>query len=156
MHLRARSPAGPQGPGSLPRFPTGGGVADAGVMRIELLVIPDCPHAEHATRALETALTELGVGELQFRIVVVSTDEQAQAFGFPGSPTFRVDGRDVFDGNRTPALSCRLYPGQGGGSIRATSPTRCAGNSPQAAAPSVGSRPKRSTTITGSPRFCRR
>ena len=98
---------------------------------IEPLVMPDCPHAEHATRALETTLTELGVGELQFRIVVVSTDEQAQAFGFPGSPTFRVDGRDVFDGNRTPALFLPPVPVRAGAQPDDLTRTRCAGNSPR-------------------------
>lgn len=83
-------------------------------MRIELLVVPDCPNAEPARRALHVALTELGVGDVAIRTVVVSTEEQAQTWRFPGSPTFRLDGRDVFEGDQAPGLSCRLYPGRGG------------------------------------------
>jgi hypothetical protein len=89
-------------------------VVDDGAMRIELLVVPDCPNAEPATRALHVALTELGIGDVAIRTVVVNTDEQAQVWGFAGSPTFRVDGRDIFGSDQTPALSCRLYPGAGG------------------------------------------
>jgi len=83
-------------------------------MRLELLVVPDCPHAEPATRVLRAAIIELGLGELPVRTVVVSTDEQARAWSFPGSPTFRLDGRDVFEQDLPPALSCRLYRGHGG------------------------------------------
>ena len=41
----------------------------------------------------------------------VRSDAEAEALGFPGSPTIRVDGRDVDPagaGSR-PALTCRVY-----------------------------------------------
>ena len=41
----------------------------------------------------------------------VHTHEQAEALRFPGSPTIRVDGRDVdpVGAEAPPALACRIY-----------------------------------------------
>jgi hypothetical protein len=41
----------------------------------------------------------------------VTTDEEAQRLRFPGSPTIRVDGRDVDPAGAAarPALTCRIY-----------------------------------------------
>ncbi|HET6550909.1 MAG TPA: hypothetical protein VFG79_20765, partial [Solirubrobacter sp.] len=45
------------------------------------------------------------------RIVMreIESDEQAVAERFPGSPTIRVDGRDLFPIDDPPSLSCRIY-----------------------------------------------
>ena len=55
-------------------------------------------------------LAERGV-EATVELREVRTDEEAQTLRFPGSPTIRVDGRDVdasgADGR--PALTCRIY-----------------------------------------------
>jgi hypothetical protein len=41
----------------------------------------------------------------------VETQEEAEALRFPGSPTIRVDGRDVDPAGAEgrPALNCRIY-----------------------------------------------
>ena len=39
----------------------------------------------------------------------VVTEEQAVAEGFPGSPTIRVDGEDLFPIDDPPGLTCRVY-----------------------------------------------
>ena len=41
----------------------------------------------------------------------VRTDEEAEALHFPGSPTIRIDGRDVdpAGADARPALTCRIY-----------------------------------------------
>ena len=40
----------------------------------------------------------------------VETEEEAEALGFVGSPTIRIDGRDVADaGGTAPGLNCRIY-----------------------------------------------
>jgi hypothetical protein len=41
----------------------------------------------------------------------VRTQEEAEALRFPGSPTIRVDGRDVDPAGAAgrPALNCRIY-----------------------------------------------
>jgi arsenate reductase len=42
--------------------------------------------------------------------VVVATAAQVEASGFPGSPTVRVDGRDVDPVDTKPTMACRVYP----------------------------------------------
>lgn len=39
----------------------------------------------------------------------IATEEQAAAENFPGSPTIRVDGADLFPVDEPPGLSCRIY-----------------------------------------------
>jgi hypothetical protein len=77
---------------------------------IELLYWEGCPSHPEARALLEQVLAELGRDDA---IVMkeVTTDEEAERLRFPGSPTIRVDGRDVDPegaGNR-PALTCRIY-----------------------------------------------
>lgn len=59
---------------------------------------------------LEEVLTSRGISApIQMR--EVRTDDEAEALRFPGSPTIRIDGRDVDPagaGGR-PALNCRIY-----------------------------------------------
>ena len=49
--------------------------------------------------------------DVVYRTTTITTDEQAAERGFAGSPSFHVDGTDLFPlpGNPT-ALACRLYP----------------------------------------------
>lgn len=59
---------------------------------------------------LEDVLTRHGI-EARIEMREVRTDDEAEALRFPGSPTIRVDGRDVDQagaGGR-PALNCRIY-----------------------------------------------
>jgi hypothetical protein len=39
----------------------------------------------------------------------VLTEEEAVAERFPGSPTIRVDGVDLFPSDEPPSLTCRIY-----------------------------------------------
>ncbi len=43
------------------------------------------------------------------RLLEVVDEDQAAAEGFPGSPTIRVDGEDLFPIDDPPGLSCRVY-----------------------------------------------
>ncbi len=47
----------------------------------------------------------------EITLVAVNTDEEAQKLRFPGSPTIRVDGEDLFPApdRAEYALSCRMY-----------------------------------------------
>ena len=79
-------------------------------MRVELLATPDCPHAERAELILRRALTENGREPSVERIFIGDLDHAA-GLGFHGSPTIRLDGKDVVP---MPAdvpinLGCRLY-----------------------------------------------
>jgi proline dehydrogenase len=79
-------------------------------MRVELLATPDCPHAERAEEILRAALTEDGRQPRIERVWIGDLDHAA-GLGFRGSPTIRIEGRDVVP---PPAdmpinLGCRLY-----------------------------------------------
>ncbi len=79
-------------------------------MKVEVLYFDGCPTYEKATKTLRAVLAEEGV-EAEVHLVAVNTDEEARRLQFPGSPTIRVDGRDLFP---TPEredwrLGCRVY-----------------------------------------------
>jgi hypothetical protein len=79
-------------------------------MDVELLVIPDCPHAEPMLRLVRNALAELGLDGVLPRVTVVGSDRR-----FAGSPTILIDGTDPF-GSPVPVsgLACRVYSGPAG------------------------------------------
>ncbi|MGQ0837303.1 hypothetical protein [Actinokineospora sp.] len=79
------------------------------MLRIELLVVPDCPHETPAALLLRRALDDEGLAATGFATVVVTSDEQAVELGFPGSPTIRIDGVDPFEACLPPGLTCRVY-----------------------------------------------
>jgi len=80
-------------------------------MRIQLLTFDGCPHHEQARILLERALASKGRREWQIENTIV--DETSVALlKFPGSPTIRVNGRDVEPGFNDPGvytLTCRVY-----------------------------------------------
>lgn len=81
-------------------------------MRIELLVVPQCPHESAAAEVLTQALTDIGLGSAGFSVTVIESQEDADRRHFIGSPTICVDGADVFPEPGLPAsIACRLYPG---------------------------------------------
>jgi hypothetical protein len=77
---------------------------------IELLFWQGCPSHPEAKALLEQVLTELGRDD-QIVMTEVRSDEEAERLHFPGSPTIRVDGRDIdsMGANGHPSLSCRIY-----------------------------------------------
>lgn len=79
-------------------------------MKIELLYWEECPsHAETLAR-LREVLEESGV-DVHIERIHVETDDQAVSMRFPGSPTIRVDGADLFPvHDEVVGLTCRVYP----------------------------------------------
>ena len=79
-------------------------------VRIEVLYFDGCPTYVDATRTLREVLSELGE-EAEVELVAVNTDEEAKRLRFPGSPTIRVNGRDLFPMPKRSvwALGCRTY-----------------------------------------------
>jgi hypothetical protein len=73
--------------------------------QVELLFWEGCPSYPTALEMLRSVLGE----EFPIAVREVVTDEDAVAEGFPGSPTIRVDGRDLFPIDDPPSLSCRIY-----------------------------------------------
>jgi len=79
-------------------------------MDIELLYWDGCPSHPEALELLEGVLAERGI-DAEVRVTHVATDAEAQRRRFPGSPTIRIDGRDVEPGGAEapPSLTCRVY-----------------------------------------------
>jgi hypothetical protein len=79
-------------------------------MRIELLFWAGCPSYPQSLEDLRAALSEAGEDPDAVSLREVHDEAQAASERFIGSPTIRVDGRDVVDpGDQPPALTCRLY-----------------------------------------------
>jgi hypothetical protein len=85
-------------------------------MTVELLWWDGCPSHPEALADLERVLREECV-EAEVERVEIHDDEQARRERFPGSPTIRIDGRDVVaPGEGEPySLTCRVYRTRDGG-----------------------------------------
>jgi hypothetical protein len=86
------------------------GVNSLSAQKIEYLYYPDCPSHPEALDLLRGVLAERGIESL-IEVHEVTTDDEAQRLAFPGSPTIRIDGRDVDPAaaSMPAALSCRVY-----------------------------------------------
>ena len=80
-------------------------------MKVELLWWEGCPSWPQARDDLERILGEEGVGLDAVELTQVRSDKEAASQRFPGSPTIRIDGRDVIPpGEGEPvSLTCRVY-----------------------------------------------
>lgn len=79
-------------------------------LKIEVLVISDCPHADEASRLARLAVHDIGAGKADVRTTVIASEDEAAELGFAGSPTFLVNGRDPFaPEDPQPGLACRVY-----------------------------------------------
>jgi arsenate reductase (thioredoxin) len=76
---------------------------------IEVLVFEGCPHVNEALELANAVADRLGPG-ISVTRVEVDTEEKAKVQKFLGSPTIRVNGRDV-EGRTAEegALCCRTY-----------------------------------------------
>jgi hypothetical protein len=85
-------------------------------VRIEVLYFDGCPSHEALLPRLRGLLAREGiVTEIELR--AITDDQAAQRECFLGSPTIRVNGRDVEpDAERRTdfGMKCRLYPSAGG------------------------------------------
>ncbi len=79
-------------------------------MKVEILYFDGCPTYTATEETLKGVLADEGV-EAEVEMVEVNTDEEAQCLQFPGSPTVRVDGRDLFPAGEREnwRLGCRVY-----------------------------------------------
>ncbi|MFL5830210.1 MAG: thioredoxin family protein [Solirubrobacteraceae bacterium] len=78
---------------------------------IEILVTKNCPREDAALRLVAMAAQMTGVAP-QVMLVEVTDLAEARRTAFPGSPTIRVNGRDVAPAAMPDAASlrCRDYP----------------------------------------------
>ena len=83
---------------------------------VQILFFQGCPHHEQAHELVEQVARELGM-QPEIALVEVPDGETAAELRFLGSPTIRVDGRDVEPGageRQEFALSCRVYQSEHG------------------------------------------
>lgn len=82
-------------------------------MKVEILYVSDCPNFSVAVARVQEALAAAKI-RAEIREVVVRDHSDALRLSFPGSPTIRVNGRDVepsVSGEQNAGLQCRLYSG---------------------------------------------
>jgi|ERR671921_254857 hypothetical protein len=79
-------------------------------MKVEVLYFEGCPTYKTATKILQSVLAEERIAA-EVELVAVNSDEEAQLLRFPGSPTVRVDGRDLLPAPEREdwRLGCRIY-----------------------------------------------
>jgi hypothetical protein len=78
---------------------------------VEVLYVEHCPNVPAAVALVERVAAELGV-DAEVRPTLISDQAAAERARFVGSPTVRVDGRDVDPEGELAAdytLECRLY-----------------------------------------------
>ena len=80
-------------------------------MNVEFFWWRGCPSWEESLAELRDEMQALGLDpEDELSVREITSDAEAEAFGFPGSPTIRVDGRDIVDPADQPqGLTCRVY-----------------------------------------------
>jgi Domain of unknown function (DUF2703) len=82
-------------------------------VKIEVLYVAECPSHPAAVRMVKDALVAEGV-VTEVQEILVRDEGMASELEFLGSPTIRVNGRDIAGETlkaQSFALSCRLYPG---------------------------------------------
>ena len=78
-------------------------------MSFELFYFDGCPSWELALKNLTQVLTEHGISD-KVEVVQVLDETEAKEFKFPGSPTIRFDGMDLWPVQQAEYhLDCRLY-----------------------------------------------
>lgn len=80
-------------------------------MKIELLYFEGCPNHVQALDNLKSVLKESGLVE-EIDIINVTDNADALARQFLGSPSIRIDGRDLEDADHNGAeysMKCRRY-----------------------------------------------
>jgi Domain of unknown function (DUF2703) len=80
-------------------------------MNVELVWWEGCPSTSRALEAVRSALSELGMADVEVQMREIETDDDAHAAGFVGSPTILIDGKDLVPAaeDEPIGLSCRVY-----------------------------------------------
>jgi len=77
-------------------------------MRIELLYFNSCPSYKRALANIKAALKEKNL-RAELKLIGVESEEKARKVGFQGSPSVRINGRDLEGRDEGFSFSCRLY-----------------------------------------------
>ena len=83
-------------------------------MKIDLLYFDGCPSWQAGLENLKVALIRENI-QAEINLVRIDTDAEAARLCFLGSPSFRLDGVELWQEQREQYnLSCRVYPTPGG------------------------------------------
>ncbi|WP_051276824.1 redoxin family protein [Marmoricola sp. URHB0036] len=83
--------------------------------RVELLWWAGCPSHDRAEELIREQLADMHREDVRVERIEVTSAAQAAAYDFPGSPTIRIGGTDLFpQPGATPALACRAYTREDG------------------------------------------
>jgi hypothetical protein len=79
------------------------------ISEIELMYFENCPSWKEAFQHLSELINDLNL-EMSILLKNIETNEEAAKYEFPGSPTIKINGKDIFPTNRSNfALGCRIY-----------------------------------------------
>ena len=81
------------------------------MIKIDFLFWKECPSYPKAWEKLNQVLKAKGITP-EIQQIEVRTDEEAQRYSFPGSPTIRINGVDIDPKgakDQRLGLSCRIY-----------------------------------------------
>ncbi len=85
-------------------------------MKIEFLYFEGCPSVQPSLNLLQKILQEAGV-DSPVEMIAVESDAKAEALKFPGSPTIRINGKDIDKthepGSEGYSQKCRVYDDSG-------------------------------------------
>ena len=79
------------------------------MVRVEVQYFRGCPNSDEMIRRVKEAIKDLD--GVEYSEVLIETEELARKYGFRGSPTLLINGKD-FENMPIPpvaSLSCRVY-----------------------------------------------
>ena len=77
-------------------------------IKIELLYFDGCPSYKKALENIKAVLKEKNL-KAELILIRVESEEKARKVGFQGSPSVRINGKDLEGRDESYSFSCRLY-----------------------------------------------
>ncbi len=79
------------------------------MVRVEVQYFRGCPNSDEMIRRVKEAIKDLQ--DIEYQEVLIETPELAKQYGFRGSPTLLINGKDYEEMPipPIPSLSCRVY-----------------------------------------------
>lgn len=82
-------------------------------MKIQFYYFDGCPSHKPAYKNLEEVLLEKGISS-EIESIRVNSTEDAERLKFKGSPSIRIDGKDIEGKEEGYSYSCRVFEIEGG------------------------------------------
>lgn len=81
-------------------------------MKIELFYFASCPSYKQALANIKAALKEKNL-HAEVVLIPVESEAKAQEVGFQGSPSVRINGKDIEGRDEGFSFTCRIYSANG-------------------------------------------